>query len=273
MSIIISEKAKSSDDDKDDIATSAGHWYCADGSPCYEIVGKNGKLRPTTLRDAKALSLYPSVTTIIRTAASPGLQRWKDEQLLMAALTSTRQPDEPDEAFIARIIEDSRAQGKAAADRGTALHGALERYIQSGGSERQGQWQEHCEAVCEAMREHDVNLLTDGTAERSFAHKYGYGGKIDWSSPGAVIDFKSKPSIGAAKMKGYDEHIMQLAAYDEGLGNPGRRLINVFVGCDDKAVQVLEWKPEDRTRGWKMFVSLLTFWQDKTGYKPQAQET
>lgn len=267
MSLFISE-ASATVDDKDDIATSQGHWYRADGSPCYEIVGKNGKLRPTTLRDAKVLSLYPSVTTIIRTASSPGLQRWKDEQLLMAALTSTRLLGETDDDYISRVIDDSKAQGKAAADRGTALHGALERYVQSGGSERQGVWQEHCEAVCEAMREKNINLLTDGSAERSFAHPYGYGGKIDWSSLGAVVDFKSKASIGATKMKGYDEHIMQLAAYDQGLGNPGRRLLNVFVGCDDKVVQVLEWKPEDGVRGWKMYLSLLTYWQDKTGYKP-----
>lgn len=270
--LIISDKSATVDD-KDDVASESGHWYdMATGLPAYTVIGKNGKERPTTLRDARARNYAPSVTTIIRTASSPGLQRWKDEQLLMAALTSTRLLGETDDDYISRVIDDSKAQGKAAADRGTALHGALERYVQSGGSERQGVWQEHCEAVCEAMRENGVNLLTDGTAERSFAHPYGYGGKIDWSSPGAVVDFKSKASIGAAKMKGYDEHIMQLAAYDQGLGNPGRRLFNVFVGCDDKVVQVLEWKPEDAARGWKMYLSLLTFYQDKTGYKPKPPE-
>lgn len=270
--LIISDKSATVDD-KDDIATSAGHWYDpVTAEPRYTTIGKNGKERPTTLRDAKIHGWVPSVTTIIRTAASPGLQRWKDEQLLMAALTSTRLLGETDEGYISRVIDDSKAQGKAAADRGTALHGALERYIASGGSERQGQWQEHCEAVCEAMREKGVNLLTDGTAERSFANPLGYGGKIDWSSPAAVVDFKSKQAIGAAKMKGYDEHVMQLAAYDKGLGDCGRRLFNVFVGCDDKAVQVLEWKPEDAARGWEMYLSLLTYWQAKTGYTPKAQE-
>lgn len=270
--LIISDKSATQSEDDKDVASEAGRWYDWSGNSVNTVVGKNGKERPTTLRDARARNLLPSCTSIIRTASSPGLQRWKDEQLLMAALTSTRLLGETDEDYISRVIDDSKAQGKAAADRGTALHGALERYVQSGGSERQGVWQEHCEAVCEAMREKGVNLLTDGTAERSFAHPYGYGGKIDWSSPGAVVDFKSKQTIGAAKMKGYDEHIMQLAAYDQGLGNPGRRLFNVFVGCDDKIVQVLEWKPEDAARGWKMYISLLSYWQDKTGYKPAAPE-
>lgn len=266
--LIISDKSAT---EEKDVASEAGHFYTLAGEPCYTVIGKNGKERKTTLADCRRLNLVPSVTTIIRTAASPGLQRWKDEQLLMAALTSTRLMGETDEDYISRVIDDSKAQGRAAADRGTALHGALERYIQSGGSERQGQWQEHCEAVCEAMREKGINLLTDGTAERSFAHRHGFGGKIDWSGTMAVVDFKSKPSIGSAKMKGYDEHIMQLAAYDQGLLSPGRRLFNVFVGCDDKVVQVLEWKPDDARRGWWMFRYLLDFWQEKTGYRPTVE--
>lgn len=274
--LIISDKSATQSEDDKDVATEGGHWYAADGSPVYTVTGKNGKERPTTLRDARKLNLYPSVTTIIRTAASPGLQRWKDEQLLMAALTSTRLLGETDEDYISRVIDDSKAQGRAAADRGTALHGALERYIQSGGSERQGPWQEHCEAVCEAMREKGINLLTDGTAERSFAHPLGYGGKIDWSGRYAICDFKSKERLDGKKMKGYDEHVMQLKAYDIGLipatGYSQRRLFNIFVGAEDKAVQVLEWSKEDGERGWQMYLQLLKYWQAKTGYTPKAQE-
>lgn len=63
---------------------------------------------------------------------------------------------------------------------------------------------------------------------------------------------------------------MQLAAYDLGLGNPGRRLLNVFVGCDDCAVQIVEWDSEDAQRGLSMFCALLDFYQAKTGYTPKA---
>ena len=56
-------------------AAESGHWYQADGTPAYEIVGANGKMRPTTLRDARKLNLYPSVTTIIRLMDAPGLDR------------------------------------------------------------------------------------------------------------------------------------------------------------------------------------------------------
>src|SRR5512139_409426 len=100
----------------------AGHWYNAEGQPCYTLKGKNGKERNTTLRDARALHLVPSVTTILKEANKPALATWIQKQVLMAALTLTRNPDESDEAFIARIMEDSKQQAIKAAERGTQIH-------------------------------------------------------------------------------------------------------------------------------------------------------
>ena len=71
-------------------AKESGHWYEMDGTPRYRIVGKNGKERNTTLADARKLDLLPSVTTIMKEAAKPGLERWKGDQLLLSALTLTR---------------------------------------------------------------------------------------------------------------------------------------------------------------------------------------
>jgi hypothetical protein len=63
------------------------HWYDRDGKPAYTVKAKDGSDRPATLRDARKLNLVPSVTTIIRCAAAPGLELWKANQLMMAALT------------------------------------------------------------------------------------------------------------------------------------------------------------------------------------------
>ena len=49
-----------------DFASESGHWYDATGAARYTITGKNGKERPTTLRDARELGLVPSVTSILR---------------------------------------------------------------------------------------------------------------------------------------------------------------------------------------------------------------
>lgn len=268
MTLIISEKSATAE--KEEIASEAGRWYDWNGNSVNETVGKNGKVRPTTLRDARLNNYLPSTTTIIRSAASPGLDRWKQEQVLLAALTLTRGPDETDESFIERVLTDSRETGRAAADRGTELHGAIERWLLSGGTQTQGKWQPHVDATYKACMDVGIDLLK-GEPERSFAHHLGYAGKIDWSSADAVLDFKSK-SVIDKNVKGYDEHVMQLAAYDTGLGNPGRRLLNVFVGCDDCLVKIVEWDDEDSRRGLAMFFALLDFWQAKTGYTPKAPD-
>src|SRR5574337_844081 len=75
-------------------ATEGGHWYASDGSAAYTIKARDGSDRPTTLRDARKLMLWPSVTTIIAAGARPALERWKAEQLMLAALTLPRLPDE-----------------------------------------------------------------------------------------------------------------------------------------------------------------------------------
>jgi hypothetical protein len=96
----------------------------------YTVKAKDGTDRPTTLRDARKLNLVPSVTTIMSVAAKPGLEAWKMNQMMMAALTLPRAPDEPEADFIDRIQKDAKEQAKMAAERGTAIHEALEKFYE-----------------------------------------------------------------------------------------------------------------------------------------------
>jgi hypothetical protein len=104
-----------------DFATQAGHWYALNGEPRYTIKGANGRERNTTLADARKLQLVPSVTTIIRMAAAPALEKWKRDQVLLAALTLPRRDGEPEADWLRRVEQDSQEQGKQAAERGTAI--------------------------------------------------------------------------------------------------------------------------------------------------------
>lgn len=107
-------------------AADAGHWYYPDGRPAYTIIGKNGKERPTTLRDARRLGLLPSVTMIANEGAKPGLENWKQRQVLMASLTLPHIDGETDDAWVERILTDSKEEGEKAADRGTQIHAAIQ---------------------------------------------------------------------------------------------------------------------------------------------------
>jgi len=106
----------------------SGHFYAADGSPAYKIIGKNGKERNTTVRDARELGLKPSVTTVLGLVAKPGLSNWLQQQVLLAALTLPRIAGETEENWLERVMSDSKSTGRDAMDRGTQMHGVLERF-------------------------------------------------------------------------------------------------------------------------------------------------
>jgi hypothetical protein len=88
-------------------ATESMHWYDKAGRPCYEVERADKKgMRPTTLRDARKMNLVPSVTSIIKCAAAPQLEKWKRDQVLIAALTLPRMPEESEQSWLARVEQD-----------------------------------------------------------------------------------------------------------------------------------------------------------------------
>ena len=246
----------------DSFASDSGHWYQKDGVPAYTIIGKNGNERATTLRDARKLDLVPSVTTIMKCAASPGLEVWKQNQVLMAALTMPRIDGESEQDYIKRIVNDSKEQGRKAAERGTLIHGALESWF----TERKYDlsYADHLSGVVEAIREKFGEQ--EWCAEKSFATKR-YGGKVDLHSESVVIDFKTKEFDADNLPEAYDENIMQLAAYKEGLDYPFARCANVYVSVTVPGlVHIVEHSPEDLMRGNAMFDALLSFWEYKNKF-------
>ena len=66
----------------------SSHWYFPDGTPLHQVPRADGKgSRPTSLRDARKLGLFPSVTNVLSILAKPGLEAWKQEQAILAART------------------------------------------------------------------------------------------------------------------------------------------------------------------------------------------
>ena len=242
----------------------AGHWYDRSGNPAYTVIGKNGKERNTTLRDAREHDLVPSVTTILKVAASPGLERWKQEQVLMAALTLPRQEGETESDWMTRIMEDSKETGRKAADRGTEIHAAIEMHYR--GRQVDPEFLPYVEGFKRAINAHFNDW--EWVSEKSFCNTLGYGGKVDMHTTGIVVDIKTKEFGPDDEIKGYDEHRMQLAAYRMGLSMPTARCANVFVSRSHPGlVHVLEWDQEELDQAWQMFAMLLRFWQIKNRHQ------
>ena len=240
------------------------HWYTRDGAPMYTVPSKkDGTPRNTTLRDAREMDLVPSVTTILNVAAKPGLNVWLQEQAILAALTLPRGEVETESAWLKRVVQDSKAQARDAADLGTEIHEAVQSFYEG---RKASKFPIHVLTCTKAIESHYG--AREWIAERSFCHEMGFGGKVDLHTDGIVIDIKTKDFEDASKVTGYDEHLMQLAAYRVGLGMPEARCANVFVSRTNADLSVIkEWAEEDLQRGWAMFCSLLKYWQIKNQHE------
>jgi len=253
-------------------AAESVHWYrLEDGGPQYTVKAKDGSDRPTTLGDARKMNLVPSVTTILKMWPKPGLEVWKNEQLLLAALTLPKRPDESEKDYIARIVYDSKETAKTAAERGTHIHESIEKWYRG---EKKVDHPEIAEAFEKAVFNHfGYNLYGAWKSEQSFANSF-FGGKVDLCcspSPtapqGIVLDTKTKEFDEDDKVIGYDENCMQLAAYRNGLGMPQAKCANVFVSRTKPGlVRVVEWSEADLEKGWKMFSLLVQLWRIKNNF-------
>jgi hypothetical protein len=241
----------------------SAHWYTREGLPAYEVMAKNGSMRATTLRDARIHGYLPSVTSIINCAAKPGLDRWKQEQVLLAALTLSRLPTESEEDYLVRVMDDSREQGKKAAERGTAIHASIEGFY---GGEGMGEHPNHVRGLENALTGHLGAM--EWIPEKAFACSFGYGGKLDLLGIGAsqqiIVDVKTKEFTEKKLPEAYDDHLMQLAAYRAGVSSKAR-CINAFVSSIKPGlVHLHEWQEDELERGWKMFSGLLHYWYAKS---------
>lgn len=237
----------------------SGHWYTKEGTPAYTTIGKTGE-RNTTLRDARKLGLLPSTTTIIRMLSSAGLDTWKQQQVLLAALTLPRLADEPEAEWLKRVMQDSRATGAEAANRGTTIHAIIESYFEQ---VYMPEKPAYLEGIDKALQDAFGSQLW--LSEKSFGHPLGYGGKVDlMAKSGFVVDFKTKET-DLDKVDVYFEHELQLASYREGLGMPTARCAIVFVNALTNQVRLIEIEQNRLQKGWECFEHLLRVYQIKNG--------
>ena len=234
----------------------SGHWYEKNGKPAYTVKGKTG-VRATTLRDARKLDLVPSVTTVLNLLAKPGLDNWKQEQVLLSALTLPRILGETEDSWITRVIADSRESTKKAAERGTAIHNVIEAHYEQVYNPEPPPYLRNIENVL--YDEYGAKLWI---AEKSFAHELGYGGKVDLSTLGIVVDFKTKES-SLDKAETYFEHHLQLAAYRVGLGMPDAKCAICFVNGTTNEVKLCPIDEEELDNAWEVFKALLQVWKIK----------
>ena len=243
------------------------HWYCAQtGAPRYTTVGKNGKERSTTLRDAKANpgSLVPSVSTINGQLSKDGLNTWLQTEAIKAAAENPRNPQEEEKEYVDRILYAAKQKSQEAMTRGTLIHDFIEAFYNQ---EYLPEMPTYVHKVNDAITAHFGAQLW--IPEQSLVNQEGYGGKCDlYCKPrhdfdGVVIDFKTTEK-SPGDLTPYLEHTLQLAAYREVLA-PSARCANVYINGTTNEVAIYEHKEQDIRDGYEMFLALLKIYKLKTG--------
>ena len=240
-----------------------GHWYTKEGTPAYTTIGKTGE-RATTLRDARKEGLLPSVTTIINLMSKPALSSWLQQQVLLAALTLPRGFKETEDEWLKRVMSDSKATGREAAERGTAIHNIIQGYFEQMYLPEKPPY---LDAIDNTLKSAFGSQLW--LSEKSFGHHLGYGGKCDLMAKpmngqgsGFVVDFKTKDT-DLDKVDIYFEHELQLAAYREGLNLPNARCAILFVNGKTNQVKLVEIEEPQLQKSWECFQHLLRVYQIK----------
>ena len=280
------------------------HWYLRDGRAFHEIAKSDGTgNRAVNLKDARKVLAFPSVTNVLGVLAKPGLDAWKIEQGIMAALTLPRRPDESLDSFAHRVVADMGEQVEKAADFGSAIHNACEVYALNKELPTDPKLREFFEPWRQWF---DANVERISCVEQVFVnHEHGYAGRVDMiallrggcptgrsgvggsaTAPSywAVVDFKTqkikRSAKGEAKPTFYETWPMQLAAYRRAVLASGAKNVTGLVSVVVDSVQpgpvhTKVWngpcgRPpgEETDEHFEAFLAALGLWKYVKGYDP-----
>jgi hypothetical protein len=254
------------------------HWYLRDGRPFHEIANASGTgNRAVTLRDARKVMAFPSVTNVLGVLAKPGLDAWKIEQGILSALTLPQLPGEELGTFAKRVVEDMGEQVEKAADFGSAIHSACEVYAINKQLPQDPKLREFLEPWRQWF---DANVERIGCIEQVFVHhEHGYAGRVDMVAllkdiGWAVVDFKTqkvkRSAKGEAKPAFYETWPLQLAAYRQAILVSGAKNVQALVSVviDSSAPGPVHVKQWDGVDYFGSFLAAVALWKYVKGYDP-----
>jgi len=261
-----------------------GHWYDADGRPCHTVPKAKGDgQRSTTLRDARKLGLYPSVTTILQVLHKEMLQRWLRKQWALAAAELARMPEEEEKEWLKRVEKRASEYTETSAAKGTAIHATIERILSHGTLLEE---EEHADLVRPVFTALSREGIFVRDVEAVVVNKqYGFAGTVDCvgvehvTGTRHVIDFKTKDSDPRYKMEPFEGNSMQLAAYacsyfgEEQVRQGRVKCWNVFISRNE--IGRVDWhlfEHSEIASAWRMFRATAFLWREQRAYDPRPKE-
>lgn len=244
------------------------HFYQPDGTLVAHVPNKSKPgTHETTIRDARLLGLYPSVTTILSLLNKPMLNDWRIKQGVEAALAS---PGSPVDA----LVKAADYKANQAAEMGTAIHGLISDYLKG---EPESGLNATARLVVRGFKPwYEMSGLVCEESEMSFvSEEHGWAGTIDfkgWLNGKRIIaDWKSQDAETEAEAHFHEpEYPLQFAGYAVGAGlQDHERWTFVVSRTRPGAVFTKKWEePErwDRAFGW-----LANLWFELKNYDPRRE--
>ena len=253
--------------------TESAHYYLKTGENCHG-----------TLREARKVGAFPSVTTILgATLARPGLENWKVAKGIESSLTLPRRTDEDATMFVKRVVADMQMETSAAAEKGTAVHALAEQVMA-----KQLRPQLSAEMLpfwfaLEKWRDEKITKVYN----QEFVvvnEQDGYAGRCDMTAEHkdygtVIVDFKtrgrSKPvgkkTVGIIPTREGD--ILQLGAYRHGTfaDEEASDVVCLSVLIDNQTGEITEhaWTCAEAVKGYEVFCHLVAVWCWLKKYDPR----
>ena len=258
---------------------SGGHWYTSEGRPRHTQQTKDGHERNTTLRDARKQKLVPSVTTILNIFAKPGLDRWKLKSLAEVAFDLPRIEGETSDQFADRCLIKQSEPVEEAADFGTRIHDAIEKYFD--GHPVEDELLPYVQPALAWKQEKQLRFIE--REETVVNLKHGFAGMVDIVCTGpdgqnGVIDWKTRKTREKVKVTPYDFQVHQIAAYAATYWGPeaiknGRVFgANCYISSTEPGrFEVCSYAPEVLASAWEDFKAACQLWRSLKKYDPRGE--
>jgi len=236
------------------------------------IVNGREVLRASTVGDLRKWlkngeKCAASVTTILDVLAKPALVNWQIDRHLEQVYDKGVDLLKQDsfDSFKKEVKRLAQEQMDKAPKAGTDFHNSMDLCVQNILDEDVGHY-DLCQKVINLIE--DKSEITYGKRWRpevNIFSELGYAGQADLILEGEaetwIIDYKTKETAAKFKPKKmhYDNHAQQLAAYGFDVDTKFRAA-NIFVCLETGELDWHEWKQEDLTRGFEVFMSCLNIY-------------
>jgi len=247
------------------------HWYKPDGTPMHFIELKTrAGTRPTTIRDARVLGLYPSVTSVLKDVLrKPGLERYFVRQAVLAVVTAPDIPGESIDDKITRVLEVERQQDQEAAqarDLGSLVHELIHSHLMGKdwgpGVDELPDGPAYLKAAMSAIEQFGKVVAAEFVVIGP-----GFAGTVDLLTERdgvkTVIDFKTCKELPKAS---WPEHRLQLAAYASRIGGV-TQTCNVYLSttCPGGVIRCVN---ENWQKDYEVFKKVFEVWCWMQNYYP-----